>query len=55
MIGGVPDQGVDAAKVHAQDIQRAMRRDQRDETKMLTWVRLLVRRVLGRENPPASP
>jgi hypothetical protein len=50
-----PDQGVDAAKFHAQDIQRAMQRDERAEAKMLTWVRLILRRVMGRQNPPASP
>ena len=50
-----PDQGAEAAKYHAQDIQRAVQRDERAETKMLAWVRLILRRVMGRQNPPASP
>jgi hypothetical protein len=50
-----PDQGVDAAKFHDEDIQRAMQRDELAQTKMLTRVRLILRRVLGRQNPPASP
>jgi hypothetical protein len=44
----------DAAKFHAQDLQRAMQRDQRAETKMLSRVRLILRHVLGHQNPPAS-
>jgi hypothetical protein len=55
MLGGAPDQGVDAAKFHAQDIQHAVQHDERAETKMLTRVRLILRRVFGRQNPPASP
>ena len=50
-----PDQNVDAAKFHAEEIQRAMQRDECPQTKMLTRVRLLLRRVLGRQNPTASP
>ncbi len=50
-----PDQGVDAAKFHAEDLKRAMQRDECAEAKMLTRVRLILRRVLGRQNPPASP
>jgi hypothetical protein len=50
-----PDQGVDAAKFHAKDIQRAVQRDQRTEAKMLARVRLILRRVLRGQNPPASP
>ena len=50
-----PDQNVDAAKFHAEEIRRAMQRDECAETKMLTRVRLILRRVLGRQNPPASP
>ncbi len=50
-----PDQGVDAAKFHTEEIRRAAQRDERAETKMLTRVRLILRRVLGRQNPPASP
>ena len=55
MLGGAPDQGVDANKFHDNELQRAMQRDQRAETKMLTQVRLILRRVLRRRNPPASP
>jgi hypothetical protein len=55
MLGGAPDQGVDEAKFHAQDIQRAVQDGERAETKMLTWARLLLRRVFRRQNPPASP
>ena len=51
-----PDQGVDAAKFHTEEIRRAAQRDERaPRTKMLTRVRLILRRVLGRQNPPASP
>jgi hypothetical protein len=50
-----PDQNVDAAKFHAEEIQRAMQRGECPQTKMLTRVRLLLRRVLGRQNPTASP
>lgn len=46
-----PDQNVDAAKFHAEEIRRAMQRDECAETKMLTRVRLILRRVLGRQNP----
>jgi hypothetical protein len=42
-----PDQNVDAAKFHAEEIRRAMQRDECAETKMLTRVRLILRRVLG--------
>lgn len=52
---GAPDQYRDEAKLHAADLQRAMQRDQVAKTKMLTRLRLIVRRVLGRQNPPASP
>ncbi len=55
MISGAPDQNVDAAKFHAEEIRRGMQRDECAETKMLTRVRLLLRRVLGRQNPTASP
>lgn len=52
---GAPDQFGDAAKLHAEDLQRAMQRDQLNKTKRLTRVRLVVRRILGRQNPPAAP
>jgi hypothetical protein len=44
----------DAAKFHSREKQREMQRDQLAETKMLIRVRLILRRVLGRQNPPAS-
>jgi hypothetical protein len=54
--GGAPDQHADAAKFHhAEDLQRALQRAQLTKTKKLTRVRLILRRVLGRQNPPASP
>jgi hypothetical protein len=46
---GAPDQFGDAAKLHAGELQRAMQRDQLRKTKRLTRVRLIVRRVLGRQ------
>ena len=48
---GTPDEHVDAAKLHAQDLRRAMRRDQRATTKKPARLRRIVRRVLGRETP----
>lgn len=33
---GTPDEHVDAAKFHAEDLQRAMQRDQVANTRMLT-------------------
>jgi hypothetical protein len=50
-----PDQDVDAAKLRAQDIQRARQRSQPAKSRKPGRVRLLLRRILGRENPPASP
>jgi hypothetical protein len=55
MLGGAPDQGVDAAKFHTQDIQRAVQHDERAQTEILTRIRLILRRVFGRKNPPAAP
>jgi len=52
---GAPDQYGDAAKFNAKDMQRAMQRDKLAESKMRTWVRLIVRRALGRKAPPTSP
>ena len=54
---GAPDEHVDAAKFHAQDLQRAMLRDRRPGRRTLTRVRLIVRRVLGRgeQSSPAGP
>jgi hypothetical protein len=54
VLGG-PDQYTDAAKLNAKDLQRAMQRDQLATTRMLSRVRLIVRRVMGRKNPPVSP
>ena len=50
-----PDQNVNAAKFHAEEIRRGVQRDECAPTKRLTRVRLILRRVLGRQNPPASP
>jgi hypothetical protein len=47
-----PDQDVAAAKLRAQDVQRARQRHQPAKTGR---VRLFLRRVLGRENRPTSP
>jgi hypothetical protein len=52
---GAPDQYGDAAKFHAEDLQRAMQRDQLPKTKKLTRLRLIVWRILGRQNRRASP
>jgi hypothetical protein len=51
-----PDQGTDAAKEHAKDIQR-MRGTQHDKpgrTTMLAQLRLILLRITGRQTPPAS-
>jgi hypothetical protein len=50
-----PDQDVDAAKLRAQDLLRARQRHQPAKPRKPGRVRLLLRRVLGRENPPAPP
>ena len=55
MPGGARDQLVDANKFHDEDIRRALQRDECDQAKMVTRIRLILRRVLGRQNPPASP
>jgi hypothetical protein len=55
MLGDAPDQIVDANKFHDADIRRALQRAECDQARMLTRVRLVVRRVLGRQNPPGSP
>jgi hypothetical protein len=52
---GAPDQFADEAKLHAEDLQRARRASQRTKAKKPSRVRLIVRRVLGRQDPPASP
>jgi hypothetical protein len=44
----------DAARFHAQELQRAVQRDKLAETAMMTRVRLILRRILGRQDPPAS-
>jgi hypothetical protein len=49
-----PDQDVDAAKLRAQDIQRARQRSQRAKSRKPGRVRLILRRILGRENPSSS-
>jgi hypothetical protein len=54
-MSGAPDQYTDAAKLHAADLQRAMQRRERPRTRKLARVQLILRRLLGRENPPGSP
>jgi hypothetical protein len=49
-----PDQDVQAAKLHAQDIQRTRQRSQPVKSRKPGRVRLILRRILGRENPPSS-
>ena len=49
-----PDQDVDAAKLRAQDVQRARQRSQFAKSRKPGRVRLIVRRIFGRENPPSS-
>ena len=49
---GAPDQYVDEAKIRAAELQRARQRHERAKTKKLTRVRLILRRLLGHENPP---
>jgi hypothetical protein len=52
---GAPDQFADEAKLHAEELQRARQGARRAKTGKLARVRLIVRRVLGRQDPPASP
>ena len=52
---GAPDQFADEAKLHAAELQHARQGARRTKTKMLDRVRLIVRRALGRQTPPASP
>jgi hypothetical protein len=52
---GAPDQYVDEAKIRAADLQRARQRQERAKTRKLARVRLILRRLLGHENPPGSP
>jgi hypothetical protein len=44
-----PDEWVDANKFHVTDVQRAALRDKRAEARMLTRIRLIVRRIRGRQ------
>jgi hypothetical protein len=48
-----PDQDVAAAKLRAQDVQRARRRSQPAKSRQPSRARLLLRRLFGRENPSA--
>jgi hypothetical protein len=52
MMMNTPDQWGDSAKLHAEELQHSMQRDQAVQRKQLTWVRLIVRRILGRQSPP---
>jgi hypothetical protein len=54
LVSGAPDQYADEARRHAADLQRAMQRDRQSETRKLARIRLILRRVLGRENPSGS-
>jgi hypothetical protein len=44
-----PDEWVDANKFHVTDVQRAALRDKRAEARMLTRIRLILRRIRGRQ------
>jgi hypothetical protein len=44
-----PDEWVDANKFHVTDVQRAALRDKRAEARMLTRIRLILRRIRGRK------
>lgn len=50
-----PDQDVQAAKLRAQDVQRARQRSQRAKSRKPGRLRRILLRVLGREDRPASP
>ncbi len=50
-----PDQDVAAAKLRAQEVQRARQRTQPAKSRKPSRVRLILRRILGRESGPASP
>jgi hypothetical protein len=49
-----PDQDVGAAKLRAQDVQRARQRSQPAKSRKPGRIRAMLRRILGRENPPSS-
>lgn len=51
---GAPDQFADEAKLHAGDLQHMRPGAQRTKTKKLARIRSVMRRVLRRQNPPAS-
>jgi hypothetical protein len=55
MWSSAPDQNVDVAKVHAADVHRAMQRRDTSKARKPSRVRLILLRLLGRANPPASP
>ena len=46
-----PRQIADEAKFHTQDLDRALQRDQRAQAEMLSRVRRIMRRILGRPSP----
>jgi hypothetical protein len=50
-----PDQDVAAAKLRAQEVQRARQRSQPTKSRKPARLRLFLRRVLGREDRPAAP
>jgi hypothetical protein len=53
-MSSAPDQYVDAAKVHAADLQRARQRHEGAKARKPGRVRLALRRLLGRQNPLGS-
>jgi hypothetical protein len=50
-----PDQDVAAAKLRAQEVQRARQRSQPAKSRKPSRLRLILRRIFGRGNGPASP
>jgi hypothetical protein len=51
---GAPDQFADEAKIHAAELQRARQGARRVKIKKLARLRLIVRRLLGRQDPPGD-
>ena len=50
-----PDEFVERNAWKAEGAQREVHDDRLAQTKMLSRVRLALRRILGRQNPPAQP
>jgi hypothetical protein len=49
------EQNSDLTRFRTQEVQRELQRNQLAQAKILSRVRLILRRVLGRQVPPASP